>query len=266
MELYVENSPWLDKRLLITVWIFVVMKYRDEIHWQDWESCAHPSLSANLFVKNIQGRMQDGENELWFKHRSSYCKNKNYKDISMKYWTVIIGLFLSLSVYAQLPSNRIKPGTMYHAGDTVRLPRMGLSTRIPEGWSGVLPRDTEVFLLMPENNSVGEIYVVINEKADLQVQRKLWESRMDLAEGLRLQRDGEIFTRGTDVVGTMAKLVGNSANNQAKIYLEAKCSPNGFCVSYVATSDAVSFENVKKALQQFVDNTTFTKPSNASPY
>jgi hypothetical protein len=184
----------------------------------------------------------------------------------MKYWTVIIGLFLSLSVYAQLPSNRIKPGIMYHAGDTVRLPRIGLSTRIPEGWSGVLPRDTEVFLLMPENNSVGEIYVVLNEKADLQVQRKLWESGMDLAEGLRLQRDGEISTRGTDVIGTMAKLVGNSANNQAKIYLEAKCSPNGFCVSYVSTSDAVSFENVKKALQQFVDNTVFSKPSNESPY
>ena len=162
----------------------------------------------------------------------------------MKSWTAIIGLFLSLSVYAQLPSNRIKPGTMYHAGDTVRLPRMGLSTRIPEGWSGVLPRDTEVFLLMPENNSVGEIYVLINEKADLQVQRKLWEGGMDLAEGLRLQRDGEVSTRGNDIIGTMAKLVGNALTTRPR-FIKANAAPRILCF-LCRTSDAVSFENVKK--------------------
>jgi hypothetical protein len=185
---------------------------------------------------------------------------------TIKCWIVAIGLFLPLSAQAQLPSNRIKPGTLYLAGDTVRSVRLGLTTRIPEGWTGVLPRDTEVFLLMPETNLIGEIYVLVNDKADLQVQRKRWETGVDLTEGLRLQRDGEIFLRGTDIIGTMGKLVGNAANSQVKIYLESKCSPNGFCVSYVATADASSFENVKKALQQFVDNTSFYTPSGESPY
>ena len=188
------------------------------------------------------------------------------KGISMKNGTVIIGLFLSLGVYAQLPSNQIKPGTMYYSGDTVRSPRLGLITRIPTGWNGVLPRDTEVFLLMPENNYVGEIYVVVNENTDLQAQRKRWEAGMDLTDGLRLQRDGEILSRGKDVISVMGKLVGNNANSQGKYYLEAKCSPAGFCVSYISTADAVSFDKVKKAVLEFVENTTFEKPSNESPY
>jgi hypothetical protein len=49
-------------------------------------------------------------------------------------------------------------------------------------------------------------------------------------------------------------------------YLEAKCSPHGFCLSYMLMSNSSSFEAAKKALQQFVDNTTFAKPSTESPY
>ena len=184
----------------------------------------------------------------------------------MKYLIISAALTLSLACQAQLPSNRLKPGTMYHAGDTVRSSRLGLLTRIPEGWDGVLPRDTEVFLLLPTNNSIGEIYVVVNDKLDLQGQAKRWKDGMDLSGGLRLQPEGEITKRGTDVICAVGKMAGNNANSQAKIYIEAKCSPVGFCVSYIATADASSFENVKTALQAFVDNTIFSKPSDESPY
>lgn len=185
---------------------------------------------------------------------------------NMKYQVVGLALLLSLSSYAQLPSNRLKPGTMYHAGDTVSSPRLGLVTRVPEGWDGVLPRDTEVFLLMPSSNTIGEIYVVVNDKLDLQGQEKRWMAGIDLSGGLRLQPEGEITTRGTGVISTMGKIAGDKANNQARIYIEAKCSPAGFCVSYIATADPSSFENVKQALQTFVDNTIFSTPSNESPY
>lgn len=178
-----------------------------------------------------------------------------------------LGLFISLIAPAQqqLPSNRVKPATMYHGGDTVRSPRLGLQTRIPQGWSGVLPRDTEVFLLMPESNTVGEIYVVVNEKMDLEKQKKRWQAGTELSPGLTLHPQ-EITNRGTDVISAVGKITGANVNQQAKIYAEAKCSPMGFCVTYLATSDASNIENVKKALQTFVDNTVFQQPSTESPY
>jgi hypothetical protein len=177
-----------------------------------------------------------------------------------------MGFLMSLVALAQLPSNRVKPATMYHGGDTVRSPRLGLQTRIPQGWSGVLPRDTEVFLLMPESNTVGEIYVVVNERMDLEKQKKRWQAGTELSPGITLQPQSEITTRGTDVLSAVGKIAGANTNQQAKIYAEAKCSPVGFCVTYLATSDAANIENVKKALQTFVDNTVFQQPSTESPY
>src|SRR5882672_9906759 len=184
----------------------------------------------------------------------------------LKYSLACMGLFMSLAAFAQLPSNRVKPATMYHAGDTVRSPRLGLQTRIPQGWSGVLPRDTEVFLLMPESNTVGEIYVVVNEKMDLEKQKKRWQAGTELSPGLILQPQSEVTTRGTGILSAVGKIAGANANQQTRIYAEAKCSPVGFCITYLATSDAPNIENVKKALQTFVDNTVFQQPSTESPY
>jgi hypothetical protein len=88
-----------------------------------------------------------------------------------------IACLLVVNLFGQeLPSNRLKPGTLYHSGDSIKSPRLGLSARIPEAWDGVLPRDTEVFLLMPNTNIVGEMFILVNEKLDLAGQRKRWES------------------------------------------------------------------------------------------
>jgi hypothetical protein len=172
---------------------------------------------------------------------------------------------LPLCSYAQLPSNRIRPGTMYYAGDTVKSPRLGLQTRVPDGWEGVLPRDSEVFLLMPANNVNGEIYVAVNENLDKAGQIRKWKEGMDLDDGLRLMPDGEITQRG-DVICAVGKVTGPKANAANKVYVEAKCSPHGFCLTYMLMANPASYEQAKKALQEFVDYTTFAKPSNESPY
>jgi len=183
----------------------------------------------------------------------------------IKHCLLATTLLLSFCTYAQLPSNRIKPGTIYEAGQTVRSPRLGLTTQIPNGWSGALPRDAEVFLLLPQGMDIGEIYVVLNENINLEGQRKRWEAGMDL-NGVKLQPEGAIIMRGAATLAANAKLTGTGANQQQKIYLEAKCSPAGFCMSFILTADPSSFINVKKALQEFVDNTSFGQPTNESPY
>ncbi len=183
------------------------------------------------------------------------------------HWIICLGVLLPATLYAQLPSNRIKPAEMYHAGDTIRSPRLGVQSKIPDGWAGVLPRDTEVFLLMPQDNTIGEVYVMVNEKMDLQAQAKRWQTGVALADGLVLKPEGEITTRGSDVIAAVGTMAGASANNsQLKVYAEAKCSPHGFCISFLSTSDALNFEKVKKTVQTFVDNTVFKAPSNESPY
>ncbi|MDH4090517.1 MAG: hypothetical protein OEV74_07705 [Cyclobacteriaceae bacterium] len=185
---------------------------------------------------------------------------------SALYWSFVVVLLVSFKVVAQLPSNRVKPATMYYAGDTVKSPRLGLRAQIPAGWEGVLPRDTEVFLLMSVDNSISEIYVVVNENVDLAGQQKRWEAGLNLSDALKLELSGTITLRGTNVICAEGRLGGAKANNQEKIYVEAKCSPAGFCVSYLLTADPSAFENAKRGLQAFVDNTIFEEPSTESPY
>ena len=178
----------------------------------------------------------------------------------------LLALLLAFDSLAQLPSNRVKPGTMYHPGDSVHSPRLGLSARIPEGWDGVLPRDTEVFLLMPNVSMVGEMFIIVNEKLDLAGQRKRWEAGSELAPGLKLQLDGGITVREGDILSANGKVVGAQANAQNRVYLEAKCSPYGFCVVAVALADNASLERVKQGVQSLVSSTSFKKPSTDSPY
>ena len=179
----------------------------------------------------------------------------------------IVGLFVGINLYAQeLPSNRLKPGTMYHQGDSVRSPRLGLSARIPEGWDGVLPRDTEVFLLMPNVTMVGEMFLLLNENLDLAGQRKRWEAGSELSPGLKLQIDGGITVRDGDILSASGKVVGAQANDQNRVYLESKCSPYGFCVVTIALADNASFERVKQGLQALMTSIAFKKPSTESPY
>jgi hypothetical protein len=179
----------------------------------------------------------------------------------------IVGLLVAVNSFAQeLPSNRLKPGTLYHPGDSIKSPRLGLSARIPEGWDGVLPRDTEVFLLMPNTNIVGEMFVLVNEKLDLAGQRKRWESGAELAPGLKLQIDGDITVRDGDILSANGKAVGAQANAQNRVYLVARCSPYGFCVAAVVLADNSSLERVKQGLQSLVSSISFKKPSTDSPY
>ena len=190
-----------------------------------------------------------------------------HKMNTQTHWIFCIVMILPATVSAQLPSNRIQPAVMYHAGDTIRSPRLGIETRIPEGWAGVLPRDTEVFLIMPQDNTIGEIYVMVNERLDLDSQLKRWQAGVELSESLVLKPSGEISKRGSDVISTVAVMAGVNANNsQLKAYAEAKCSPHGFCLAFLSTADAQNFEKVKKTVQAIVDNTVFTAPSNESPY
>ena len=179
---------------------------------------------------------------------------------------ILIASLLSNALYAQLPSDRVLPGVMHYAGDTIQSIRLGLYTIIPAGWKGVLPRDTEVAVLVPEQTTSASIYVLVNENMTLAQQKINLEKGFSLADGLNMTPDGQVTQRGSEVLSTNARLTGEKANKQAKFYVEAKCNPVGYCLAFVLSADAPDMEKGKLALQQLVDNTVFQDMSHVSPY
>jgi hypothetical protein len=198
---------------------------------------------------------------------SDILASTNPKIMNVRTFRLILALsFLSNIVWAQLPSNRVSPGVMHYAGDTVRSIRLGLYTIIPAGWKGVLPRDTEVVVLVPEENSSSTIYAVLNEHMTLAQQKISMQTGFELADGLTMTPEGTVTQRGSDIIATNAKLSGEKANKQAKFYIESKCNPVGYCLAFVLSAGAADMEKGKAALQKLVDNTTFQDMSHISPF
>src|SRR6187399_2822312 len=100
---------------------------------------------------------------------------------------IIIGIFLIVEGNAQSKKNRIEPGRMYSAGETLFAPRFGFITKVPEGWQGMLPRENEVFLLTTTTSTYGEIYVFGRPEGDLVSIKNEWVKGVELGETIHLK-------------------------------------------------------------------------------
>ncbi|MBL0744408.1 hypothetical protein [Chryseolinea lacunae] len=160
---------------------------------------------------------------------------------------------------------RIQPGTRYDAGETVRSARYGVQSRIPLGWRGVLPRDTEVFMVLPDDPDNGQVFVFMNEKDSPATARTRFEQGINLDPNIKLAPTGNVTQRG-EGIATEFRLEGKKTNKADRYYAESKCHPKGTgCLVVLLTGKTVNFEAGKAAVMEIMDHTTFVEPS-AEPY
>lgn len=179
---------------------------------------------------------------------------------------LVVGVFLlsSTSLRAQ-KKNRMKPGELYEPGAVVQAPRFGFESKIPEGWEGSLPRDTETFLLTPRKAVAGEIYVWGIENDDAERLKKRWIEGADMGSNIRLKASGPIGNRG-EIITANGELAGSTNSQGRMIYAEARCSSFGVSIVYLLLGEPTTFELAKKDFQYFVDQTVLSEPKNISIY
>lgn len=181
----------------------------------------------------------------------------------------LILLLLVLAAPVALPAQgkktRLQPGKFYEAGESIYAPRFGFNAKIPDGWQGSLPRESELFLLQTVTTDVfGEIYVFGHAQGDLETLKQNWLKGADLSESIRIKakdpvRKGDMLT--SEVIG-----VGESINKGNRGYIAARCNPDGPCVIAMSIMPKQFYEPVKNTLEQFLQNATFEPPNTASPY
>jgi hypothetical protein len=134
-------------------------------------------------------------------------------------------ILIHFTVSAQ---ERIRPGIIYQSGDTIHAPRYGITTVIPEGWVGVLPQQTEMFLLMAKDNPQSSIYAFGIEDTEKSLQDRWMQGPgLKVENNIQLVRSSEVFRRHDAIAADLT--VENSTNN-LKGYIEAKCSDFGRCL------------------------------------
>ncbi len=62
----------------------------------------------------------------------------------MKRCILIVLVLFSTTGFTQSKKTRIQPGRIYQPGEMLYAPRYGFTARVPEGWEGSLPRESEV--------------------------------------------------------------------------------------------------------------------------
>jgi hypothetical protein len=124
---------------------------------------------------------------------------------------------------------------------------------------GVLPRDTEMFLLMSKDNPESSIYAFAfdDTREDL---RKRWTEGpgLEVENNIRLVRSSEVFSRG-DVIA--ADLTVENSTNNSNGYIEAKCSEYNKCLVLLLITRESFLEKTKSGLKQFMDNSELSEPT-----
>lgn len=173
-------------------------------------------------------------------------------------------LGVSLPTVAQKKKTRLQPGRMYKAGETLFAPRFGFTSVVPEGWEGILPRETEVFLLTTTTATYGEIYVFGRDHGDLSSMQNDWIQGVDLSETIRIKAINPTLTDGLLLSEITA--VGESINKGNKGFAAARCSPSGPCVTTLMIAPIQFYESVKNTVTEFMKGASFEPPSNVSIY
>jgi hypothetical protein len=183
---------------------------------------------------------------------------------SQKILLLLLILTLSINAISQQKKNRIQPGKMYEAGEVLYSPRFGFIAKVPVGWEGVLPRESEVFLLTTTTATYGEIFVFGREHGDLNSMRETWMKGVDLSETIRIKAINP--TLENDLLYAKITAEGEFINKGFEGFVISRCSPSGPCVTTLMTAPVQYFEAVKNTVTEFMKSSTFEPPSTASPY
>jgi len=183
----------------------------------------------------------------------------------MRYTIYLSFVIISLSgiLSAAHAQERVHPGVMYQPGDTIYSPIYGIQAQVPEGWYGVLPQDTELFLLTSQKDGDTRILVRASENSVANIQEG-WQEGLALTDNLKvvvtdsIKRRGDIMYADVDIVGA------NPENYQA--YVEARCGAYGKCVGFFLTSRDKNFNQFKQQLSALVDNTVLKEPGESTRY
>lgn len=176
---------------------------------------------------------------------------------------ILLAAIFCIEVVAQKYNGGLQPGRMYKSGERVYTQRFGFSATVPEGWEGMLPRESEVFLLSTITETFGEIYVFGQEKGDLISMQTAWKNGFSLTETVSLKSSASKIENELLLAEVTAE--GKYINKGFKGFAVSKCGNNA-CITTLMVAPVHHFESVKNTIIEFMKGGSFQTPTTVSPY
>ncbi len=172
----------------------------------------------------------------------------------MKSILSIIFVFSSILSFGQ---KIITPGEVYNPGEEIYTPTLGFKAVIPQGWMGLLPQNSTIFLLSSIKGLDGSIYL-LGDTTDFETMKAGWQQGLELDEGKVLRSDGNFVMKG-DLLTSRVILTGTDANIN-KGFIAARCGEYGRCVSALLICEEKYLEEMKKSVDDFLESVEFVSP------
>lgn len=169
---------------------------------------------------------------------------------------------LSFIVFTTFSQNRLKPGSVYDQGQEIYAPVIGYKGVVPNGWFGTLPQEEEVFLMIPQGNTNGFMFINANHMTLGELQKE-WDYDLSLTDEIVISIKGKPIVNGNrmhaefDVTGSMEPFVG---------YATAIDGGHGWTISISLLAPVNQYEGYRKNFDQLIASSVMEEPSLGSIY
>lgn len=169
---------------------------------------------------------------------------------------------LSFIVSSAFSQDRLKPGSIYEQGQDIFAPMVGYKGVVPNGWFGTLPQEEEVFLMIPNGNTNGFMFITANHM-NLSELRKEWDFDLSLTDEIVISIKGEPKIEGNrmtgdfEVVGAREPFIG---------YAVAIDGGHGWTMTLSLLSPVSKYEEYRKNFDQMLASSVVEEPSIGSIY
>lgn len=176
--------------------------------------------------------------------------------------TLIIFLISFVTFFTGHSQDRLKPGAMYEQGQQIFAPLVGYKGVVPDGWFGTLPQEEEVFLMIPNGNTNGYMFINANHMELTQLEKD-WSHDMSLTDEIVISIKGEPKIEGNrmtgefEVTGSREPFVGHAV---------AIDGGHGYTLTLILLSPVSQYEAYKKNFDQLVASSVVEEPSIGSIY
>ncbi len=168
------------------------------------------------------------------------------------------GFLFSSLLFAQ---DRVQPGKLYYEGEDLHAPIVGIETKIPIGWAGMIPHDSEIFFLLPNGGEDAQLFVRAYESTIDEVKAGWMTEGLELQPGLTIRSDGNIEDRAGWITSNVIVEEDQQKKRAYQGYLEARCGNYGYCLTLFLIALPSDFKRLQKEVQRFADDITFVEPS-----